>query len=290
MTCGSGTKTKSRTKITTASDGGIDCAGASTSSLICTGYTKCRSSTRTNDTRITSSNRLKTKNMVLVITGNRVNYGSLPSEVFDLSNEESNCTNLEEFPKRAYAVGGLIDNTPVVCGGVDSNRKHHGECVLIGKSKQFPMVSERYTHTAVNLDSSRLWILGGSNNSVSYLKTTEIISIDKAVKGIDLPSTWRFGCAVNVNNKIYLIGGKRNYDITNKIWIVDPSNGFKVEEGPPMNNRRSEHMCAVMPDNQTIIVAGTWEKKFGKTTEYYDIKSETWKMGKSFLHTSAKTT
>ena len=194
---------------------------------------------------------------------------------------------------RSYAAGGLIDNTPIVCGGVDVQVNQFGqykfgdyigECVLIGKSKKFPMVSKRYTHTAVNLDSSRIWILGGSNSDVSYLNTTEIVSINKSVKGIDLPSTWRFGCAVNVNNKIYLIGGKRNYDITNKIWIVDPSNGFKVEEGPPMNNRRSEHMCAVMPDNQTIIVAGTWEKKFGKTTEYYDIKSENWKMGKSFLH------
>ena len=222
-----------------------------------------------------------TRNTVLVVTGNPVSK-SLPSEVFDLANEESKCTNLESVQTRAIAVGGLINNTPVVCGGIDNKRNFFDDCVLIGKSKKISMVSERYTHTAVNLDSGRLWILGGANSSVSYLKSTEIISIDKSVKGIDLPSTWRFGCAVNVNNKIYLIGGKRNYDITNKIWIVDPSNGFKIEEGPPMNNRRQEHMCAVMPDKQTIIVAGTREKQFGKTTEYYDIKSKTWKIGKSF--------
>ena len=278
VTCGSGTKTRRRTKSITARNGGRDCAGTSTSSSTCTGLYQCRPNSQPS-----SSSIPKTRNTVLVVTGNPVSK-SLPSEVFDLANEESKCTNLEEFPKRARAVGGLIDDIPVVCGGVDSNRNYIDDCVLIGKSKKIPMVSTRYTHTSVNLDSGRLWILGGANKSVSYLDTTEIVSINKSVKGIDLPSTWRFGCAVNVNNKIYLIGGKRNYDITNKIWIVDPSNGFKVEEGPPMNNRRSEHMCAVMPDNQTIIVAGTWEKKFGKTTEYYDIKSETWKMGKSFLH------
>ena len=130
-------------------------------------------------------------------------------------------------------------------------------------------------------DSSRHWLLGGTNSSWSYLKSTEIVSINKSVKGIDLPSLWRFGCAVNVNNKIYLIGGKRDFDKTNKIWIVDPSNGFKLEEGPPMNYERQDHMCGVMPDEQTIVVAGDWSKA-GKTTEFYDIKNETWKIGKSY--------
>ena len=190
---------------------------------------------------------------------------------------------------RSYAAGGLIDNTPIVCGGVDVQVNQFGqykfgdyigECVLIGKSKKFPMVSKRYTHTAVNLDSSRIWILGGSNSDVSYLNTTEIVSINKSVKGIDLPLPWRFGCAVNVNNKIYLIGGKRNYDVTNKVWIVDPSNGFKIKEGPQMNYSRRDHMCGVMPDEQTIVVAGGSGKKVGRKTEFYDIKSATWKMGK----------
>ena len=270
MTCGSGTKTKSRTKSLIARNGGKDCAGASTSSSTCTGLYQCRPSRPIQP---------KTRNTVLVVTGNPVGK-ILPSEVFDLANEESNCTNLEEFPKRAYTVGGLIDNIPVVCGGVDNNRKHYGECTMIGKSKKIPMVSERYTHTAVNLDSSRLWILGGSNNSVSYLKTTEIVSINKSVQGIDLPLPWRFGCAVNVNNKIYLIGGKRNYDVTNKVWIVDPSNGFEFKEGAPMNYNRRDHMCGVMPDGQTIVVAGGFGKKSGRKTEFYDIKSATWKIGK----------
>ena len=44
VTCGSGTKTKSRTKFTTASNGGRDCAGGSTSSSTCTtGYYQCQS-------------------------------------------------------------------------------------------------------------------------------------------------------------------------------------------------------------------------------------------------------
>ena len=276
VTCGSGTKTRRRTKSITARNGGRDCAGTSTSSSTCTGLYQCRPNSQPS-----SSSIPKTRNTVLVVTGNPVSK-SLPSEVFDLANEESNCAHLENVQPRPRAVGGLINNIPVVCGGIDKKRNYFDDCVLIGKSKKIPMVSTRYTHTSVNLDSGRLWILGGANKSVSYLDTTEIVSINKSVKGIELPSTWRFGCAVNVNNKIYLIGGKRNYDITNKIWIVDPFNGFKLEEGPPMNYGRRDHMCGVMPDDQTIVVAGGFGKKSGQKTEFYDIKTATWKIGKSF--------
>ena len=45
VTCGSGIKTKSRTKLTIAQNGGLDCAGASTYSSMCSGSTyQCQSS------------------------------------------------------------------------------------------------------------------------------------------------------------------------------------------------------------------------------------------------------
>ena len=56
MTCGSGTKTKLRNKIlTTARNGGRDCAGPSQSSTTCTGYAavpnqdQCRSNSQTKE-------------------------------------------------------------------------------------------------------------------------------------------------------------------------------------------------------------------------------------------------
>ena len=69
---------------------------------------------------------------------------------------------------------------------------------------------------------------------------------------------------------IYIIGGDQNgsyndnYDdddhdsTSNKTWIVDPTNGFKIKEGPSLNKGRQFHGCAKMTLNgrTVLVVAG----------------------------------
>ena len=55
---------------------------------------------------------------------------------------------------------------------------------------------------------------------------------------------------------IYIIGGRQNGQFSSKkTWIVDPTNGFKITEGPSLNNQRAWHGCAKMTVNgRTILV------------------------------------
>ena len=53
VTCGSGTKIKTRTKLITAFNGGLDCAGTKTYSSKCSGIYQCQSNTRYPSTRNT---------------------------------------------------------------------------------------------------------------------------------------------------------------------------------------------------------------------------------------------
>ncbi len=55
---------------------------------------------------------------------------------------------------------------------------------------------------------------------------------------------------------IYIIGGNQNGQFNSKkTWIVDPTNGFKITEGPSLNKARDSHGCAKMTINgRTILV------------------------------------
>ena len=56
---------------------------------------------------------------------------------------------------------------------------------------------------------------------------------------------------------IYIIGGVQNGSISNKTWIVDPTNEFQITEGPSLNKARNDHGCAKMTLNGRIILVVT---------------------------------
>ena len=103
-----------------------------------------------------------------------------PSEVFDPNIQELKCTRLprDEFDNRTSAVGGLIEQMPIICGGVmtkspDLTQKasdwselktYIDTCSILenGTSwKTIKMWQKRKDATIVALNSTTLWILGG---------------------------------------------------------------------------------------------------------------------------------
>ena len=42
-------------------------------------------------------------------------------------------------------------------------------------------------------------------------------------------------------NSIFIIGGRQNFSVSNRTWIVDPEDGFSIREGPPLNQERDIH-------------------------------------------------
>ena len=47
-------------------------------------------------------------------------------------------------------------------------------------------------------------------------------------------------------NSIYIIGGWQNGSKSNKTWIIDPTNGFKMKEGPSLIIERYQHSSGKM--------------------------------------------
>ena len=101
--------------------------------------------------------------------------------------------------------------------------------------------------SGVVLHESKIWITGGISNNGS-LKTTEIISLDQPpVPGADLPFTVHQHSMVLVDpTTIYLIGGLQNNQISNKTWIIDPTNDFQIKVGPSLNIARIAYSCSKM--------------------------------------------
>ena len=116
------------------------------------------------------------------------------------------------------------------------------------------------------LNSNTIWITGGlknTDNAAYALNTTEFIKLDGSViRGPSLPITISDHCMIQLNyNQIFLIGGFQNGYASNKTWIVDPCNNYKVKEGPTLNKLRVGHSSAKMKlcGKLVIVVAGGFE-------------------------------
>ena len=187
-------------------------------------------------------------------------------EIVDFLNSNAKYELLaNNMPKVSAATGGLLQNTPIVCGGqnkMDGNWNVFQDCVVIGQPEmEMKMIEKREFAASVALDQSTLWIVGGEDEHLNDLKSTEFIKLGQpSVKGPDLPFSICFHSMIQYDEKsIYIIGGVQNGSTSNyysnKTWIVDPTNEFQIKEGPSLNNGRVYHGCAKMTLNgRTILV------------------------------------
>ena len=113
------------------------------------------------------------------------------------------------------------------------------------------------------MNHNSLWLTGGCDSQDELnpgVNTTKFFSLDKPPqKGPNLPFGVSSHAMVQVSPKaIYLIGGFQDDIIANKTWIIDPTNNFKVKQGPSLNEDRILHSCGkLMLNNKVyIVVAG----------------------------------
>ena len=107
--------------------------------------------------------------------------------------------------------------------------------------------------------SKVLWIVGGFDGS-DTLQTSEFIAFKgNSIIEPSLPFTISEHAMIQFDSKsIFIIGGYQNEVKSNQTWIADPTNGFSIRRGPPLNIARSLHLCGKMNINgkSWIIVAG----------------------------------
>ena len=210
-------------------------------------------------------------NICFLFIGKYLVVSSDGHEIVDLLHPKTKYDLLaDNVPRVSFATGGLLQNSPIVCGGnypqISQNRNISQDCVVIGQPK-IEMIEKRFLAASVALDKSTLWIVGGH-----FLSSTEFIKLGQpSVKGPDLPFTiWGHSMIQYDEKSIYIIGGWQNssgfinntwmakWNVSNKTWIVDLTNGFQITEGPSLNKGRFIHGCAKMTINgrTVLVVAG----------------------------------
>merc|ERR1712015_474687 len=91
-------------------------------------------------------------------------------EIVDLLNPNAKYELLaDNVPRLDFATGGLLQNSPIVCGGFNSR-----DCVVIGQPEmEMKLIEKRERAASVALDQSTLWIVGGEDEHYHALRSTE---------------------------------------------------------------------------------------------------------------------
>ena len=172
--------------------------------------------------------------------------------------------------KRYKAVGGLLGDVPILCGGEQPNYYGaYNNCITFENStwESSHLLTENRVYSAgVEINNTSCWILGGGNDLESHLNSTEFI-IQENSNGISrpmLPFNMSKMCAVKLSEEeIFVIGGWINYQgISSKVWIYNPQKKFERKPGPSLNQSREKHSCSIMRNEEKtqIVVAGGYGK------------------------------
>ena len=238
---------------------------------------------------------IKWKNLIVVMfkdKGKFVIISNEGHEIVDLFNPNSKYELLVgNIPRVRGAMGSLFQKSPIICGGQYVYDYGYGSettqnCVVIGQPKvKMNMRVKRCYASSVALNQNKIWIVGGKPFSKGGKSSTEFIKLGQpSVKGPDMPfEIYGHSMIQNDENSIYIIGGKQSYyDSDNfwmlsdskKVWIVDPTNGFQIKEGPSLNAKRCGHGCAKMTTNGKAILVvaggGNVDSEYLDTVEIFD--------------------
>ena len=203
----------------------------------------------------------------------------------------TSCLQLPTYPfKLSGASGGVINGSPMVCGGYNYNNnapKDKSSCYSHDKElniwKQHAIMNHaRDVPASVVLDKS-LWVTGGWGGS--RLKSTEFVRGDGTVTmGPDLPTARSGHCMVTLHDgKVMIIGGNPTYQ---DVLVFDQSNnGFTT--GPSTLEKRSSSACTLfnspLHGNRPIVLAaGGYDVSVRAEIFDYTITNE-WQTSMYFL-------
>ena len=191
---------------------------------------------------------------------------------------------------RFDAIGSLVHDQPVIIGGAyDWGREDRAtdDGFIIGQpQRSLNILQGRDRSASVVLKENTLLITGGlgrirNAGDVEGLNSMELISAPLAPSltwplhvdiGPELPFSIHEHSMVKVaDNAVFLIGGcgKMKPEITNGMfggttWKIDPTDNFKITEGPSLHSRRNswwpKPACGQMTINGRIflVACGHW--------------------------------
>ena len=226
--------------------------------------------------------------LILVATG--LSSGSRKEnicQVIDVSSSTS-CGNLPNYPYSMYgAAGGVINNTPMICGGFVgvSERKSLESCYRFNENSNSwdfhtNMTSRRYYHAATVIQDT-LFISGGVS--------TEFIHANGSVtNGPYLPESRYDHCMVTLHDsKVMIIGDSSSHSSKKpkSVLVLDTTDN-SYTTGPSMNFNRINAACTLfhsaLHDGRPVVLAAGGN---GQTTaEVYDYTNTNTSQWQTSIH------
>ena len=195
---------------------------------------------------------------------------------------------------RFDAIGSLVQDQPVIIGGSygwgDERATQDG--FIIGQHQSSLNLSQgRDRSASVVLKENILFVTGGlgrigNTGDLEDLNSMELISINGHIEhGPELPFTIYEHSMVKVtDNAVYMIGGcgQMKPEIPNgmfggRTWKIDPTDNFKITEGPSLSSRRHswwpKPACGQMKINGRIflVACGHWNSMGGNSIKLLNI-------------------
>ena len=208
---------------------------------------------------------------ILVVTG----YGGSRKKTQLWPKPDAECA-LGDFPSEVNgAVGFWTAQGPTVCGGYDGE-KTSNKCFLYKENQWMPwtnMGTAREFASALQINPNQTLIIGGFDENMNDLKTTELISSSGYEEGNKFPVTIWGHCSFPFNATHGIVtAGVQDGSWSGNTWYVDLTT-TRVTPGPTMKTGRFIHGCSIFQHGTKSfgIVAGGYGQD---STEMIDLDQE----------------
>jgi len=219
---------------------------------------------------------------ILVVTG--VNSASGPTSTYTTKTElwpkpDSQCS-LHDFPLEVGgAVGFWTAQGPTVCGGSKIGRLTENRCFLYTKNQWMPwtnMGTARWGASALQINPNQALIIGGYDENLEDLKTTELISSSGSEEQNNFPVKISYHCSFPFNATHAIVtGGNQDGSRSANTWFVDLTT-TRVTPGPTMKTERVSHGCAIFQHRTKSygVVSGGWNGGKLDSSEIIELDQE----------------
>merc|ERR1719270_663981 len=208
---------------------------------------------------------------ILIVTG----YGDSMKQTQLWPKPESQCA-LHEFPLEVKgAVGFWTAQGPTVCGGYGGENK----CFLYRKNQWMPwtnMGTARWGASALQINPNQALIIGGYDENLEDLKTTELISSSGSEEQNNFPVKISYHCSFPFNATHAIVtGGNQDGSRSANTWFVDLTT-TRVTPGPTMKTERVSHGCAIFQHRTKSygVVSGGWNGGKLDSSEIIELDQE----------------
>ena len=219
------------------------------------------------------------------------------SEILDLTNEGGNqCPNWIDYPLDVYgATGSLFENTPLICGGYDSN--HHQSSNLcytvIGQTATvYANMTERRVYAASTIVGSHyFWIGGGYDTSPDdVLASSEYVTNVGTLLGPSFPISLYGHAMESITYSLtWIVGGVNNGIVISLTYRFDHVEQQWMD-GPDLIQGRYAHAACIIVDELTderLLLVSGGKKALGNETNVLDsteiLLDNKWVSGNFFI-------